>query len=305
MSLIIGPSIHTDFFMQGKLAFVCTSSGVLKVIDFTFPRDPLKIGSLSLSAAFGAIYVYQNLACLADLLGGNLFVVDVSDPTVPVQAVGSPVHVSRINGPRGVYVDGTRAYLSGCIPLDGSSPGDNQIVVVDLTTFTIVGSLGTGTSNGDLESIFGAGNVAASSGANGTKLVSLGNPVQPAIGATDPTICDRVFLKGQHCYGVSLGIHPTISDWLIGGFGCVAGDFGALKAGNGDVDYLRGRRADFSQDITARAFRGKQFWYEKTADPTTSDLGNGEWALWHNSTLGEIRFWVNSGGVLFKSAPFT
>lgn len=42
-----------------------------------------------------------------------------------------------------------------------------------------------------------------------------------------------------------------------------------------------------------------------TADPTTSDFAAGIGGQWHNITSGEVRDWINRGGVMYKSAAYT
>lgn len=34
------------------------------------------------------------------------------------------------------------------------------------------------------------------------------------------------------------------------------------------------------------------------ADPTTSTIGAGEWAIYKNTTSGDVKLWVNDGGTL-------
>lgn len=38
--------------------------------------------------------------------------------------------------------------------------------------------------------------------------------------------------------------------------------------------------------------------YESTADPTTTDIPEGQWAIYRNTTTGIIRLWMNFGGVM-------
>lgn len=42
-----------------------------------------------------------------------------------------------------------------------------------------------------------------------------------------------------------------------------------------------------------------------SADPTTSDYASGIGGWWKNTTSGEIRFWINDGGTMKKSAALT
>jgi hypothetical protein len=42
-----------------------------------------------------------------------------------------------------------------------------------------------------------------------------------------------------------------------------------------------------------------------SADPTTSDLASGDYILWKNTTVPEVRLWLNDGGVMKKGAVLT
>lgn len=44
--------------------------------------------------------------------------------------------------------------------------------------------------------------------------------------------------------------------------------------------------------------------YSGTADPTTAVVEKGEWFLYKNTTLNEVRVWVNDNGTMKKSAAF-
>ncbi|MFN7882171.1 MAG: hypothetical protein ACK5PF_04040, partial [bacterium] len=36
----------------------------------------------------------------------------------------------------------------------------------------------------------------------------------------------------------------------------------------------------------------------KTSNPTTSDIAAGQWAIYKNTTSGEVRLWANDGGTM-------
>ncbi len=42
-----------------------------------------------------------------------------------------------------------------------------------------------------------------------------------------------------------------------------------------------------------------------SADPTTSDISDGHGTWWRNTTAGEVRYWVNVGATMYKSAALT
>ena len=39
-------------------------------------------------------------------------------------------------------------------------------------------------------------------------------------------------------------------------------------------------------------------------DPTTSNVATNGWVVWKNTTLNEVRVWVNDNGTMKKSAAF-
>lgn len=45
--------------------------------------------------------------------------------------------------------------------------------------------------------------------------------------------------------------------------------------------------------------------YSGTANPTASQVPQGQWVIYTNTTLGETRLWVNVGGTVKSSAAFT
>lgn len=38
--------------------------------------------------------------------------------------------------------------------------------------------------------------------------------------------------------------------------------------------------------------------YSQTTDPGTAGVANGTWAVWKNTTSGQVKLWVNDGGVM-------
>ena len=39
-------------------------------------------------------------------------------------------------------------------------------------------------------------------------------------------------------------------------------------------------------------------YHTSTIDPTTTDIPDGSFRLWKNTTTGAVKFWVNDGGIL-------
>lgn len=305
-----GPGTYTDIMIQGRNAFLCDQNGFFRIFDLFYPRDPLQNGfSHDPSAAFSALYVYQNSCFLCDVAEGRLWGKDVTDNTAITNIINSLTTVSQPGGPESIWIDGDYAYLGGCAALGGSALL-NTLVIVDLTQhvpaagFKIIGQVSGSASGNDIEFVTGIGNgFLAYSGAGGTGIIDATDPTNPKVVATDPTVCKRVGVAGQHLYGADSG--PTIHDWVFGGFACSAGEFGALRANNGDFDFLRGRRADFSGDVTARTLKaGTIFGYSSPNDPTTSDLLNNTWQVWLNTSTGVVKLFYAQGGTL-KSVTLT
>lgn len=45
--------------------------------------------------------------------------------------------------------------------------------------------------------------------------------------------------------------------------------------------------------------------YSGAADPSLSEVPEGQWVVFHNTALNEVRIWTNIAGILVKSAAFT
>lgn len=45
--------------------------------------------------------------------------------------------------------------------------------------------------------------------------------------------------------------------------------------------------------------------YSGAAAPTIDQVPQGEWVVYKNTTLNEVRIWVNDGGTMKKSAAFS
>ncbi len=45
--------------------------------------------------------------------------------------------------------------------------------------------------------------------------------------------------------------------------------------------------------------------YTGTSDPISTEVPKGQWVLYKNTTLNEIRWWVNDDGTMKSSAAFT
>lgn len=45
--------------------------------------------------------------------------------------------------------------------------------------------------------------------------------------------------------------------------------------------------------------------YTGTSNPTASQVPSGQWIIYKNTTLNEIRLWTNDGGTMKKSVALT
>lgn len=45
--------------------------------------------------------------------------------------------------------------------------------------------------------------------------------------------------------------------------------------------------------------------YTGTSNPTAAEVPEGQWVIFNNTALGEVRIWTNVAGVMKKSAAFT
>jgi len=45
--------------------------------------------------------------------------------------------------------------------------------------------------------------------------------------------------------------------------------------------------------------------YSGSSDPVASEIPENQWIVYHNTTSGEVRLWVNIGGAVKKSAALT
>lgn len=53
-----------------------------------------------------------------------------------------------------------------------------------------------------------------------------------------------------------------------------------------------------------RQYINSPIFYAAIADPGTTGVPNGTWAVWKNTTSGIVKLWVNDGGVM-KSITIT
>ena len=69
-----------------------------------------------------------------------------------------------------------------------------------------------------------------------------------------------------------------------------------------EEDHTASVWTQFFQEL--RRMANQPVFYASTADPGTTNVPNGTWAVWKNTTSGIVKLWVNDGGVM-KSVTIT
>lgn len=117
-------------YVAGNYAYLAAGVAGLRVIDISDPTAPTEVGTYETPGAVRDVYVTGGYAYVAEAssrddsdraVSGGLRVIDVSDPTAPVE-----VGYYATSSARGIYVSGEHAYLVTLRALwliDVSSPG--------------------------------------------------------------------------------------------------------------------------------------------------------------------------------------
>lgn len=104
-------------------------------------------------------------------------------------------------------------------------------------------------------------------------------------------------------FQTEIGSFGVTRIWLSTGAVQFAYDIRPLAPGGADLGQTGARWRDLflTGNVTAKGTAIRS----GSADPTISDLDAGTSSVWKNTTSGEIRTWVNDGGVMKSSAAFT
>lgn len=68
--------------------------------------------------------------------------------------------------------------------------------------------------------------------------------------------------------------------------------------------------AEWGEDVWKQFFEllrkqtNAPVFYAQTTDPGTAGVPSGTWAVWKNTTTGDVKLWINDGGVM-KSVTIT
>lgn len=78
-----------------------------------------------------------------------------------------------------------------------------------------------------------------------------------------------------------------------------AAQYASLGAGNhNDLLGIQGGSTTERYHLTNTQHSRATTMLSAAADPTTSTIGAGEWAIYKNTTSGDVKLWVNDGGTL-------
>lgn len=84
-----------------------------------------------------------------------------------------------------------------------------------------------------------------------------------------------------------------------------AAQYAALTAGpHNNLTGLQGGTAGQYYHLTQNQHTKLTSFISQSADPSTGDVTSGTWAVYKNTTSGEVRLWANDGGVM-KSVLLT
>ncbi len=177
---------------EGNLAFIAAVPFGLQVLDLADPGDPQLIGELRiehLNFAWDIQQANDRVYFSADHLG--VYIIDVSDPTMPVQ-VG---HYQASGSVRGVEIDGDHLFVgvlgSGIHVLDVSDPQQ-------------IGELEVLTVSGNMNRLQRVGSQLYASSSDGLAIIDLSVPGSPGYGSLDSAQNDfRV--RGQRIYTIQTG----------------------------------------------------------------------------------------------------
>lgn len=70
---------------------------------------------------------------------------------------------------------------------------------------------------------------------------------------------------------------------------------------NKDHAFTTNQLGGGSYHLSATQYTRVSSFISQAANPTTSDIASGQWALYKNTSTGEVRLWANDGGTM-KSA---
>jgi hypothetical protein len=174
--------------------FTGFNQGGLMVIDVSDPANPFKVGSTTSPGTYFGIALAGDYALLTrqnfiirnnagNIYGGDLQVVDVSDPSAP--AIAAKIS-NLLNKPGSIAVEGSYAYIAD----NYAEIAKSSIYVMDVSTPTSPVVLGAFQSPGIVQDVEVAGNIAylaeadrldasGQSVGGGFRILDVSNPMSP------------------------------------------------------------------------------------------------------------------------------
>lgn len=119
----------------------------------------------------------------------------------------------------------------------------------------------------------------------------------------------NINFTGSNITSIAARAHNDLQSIQGGGpgefFHLTAAQYAALTAGpHNNLSGLQGGTTGEYFHLTQTQHTRATSFISQAADPTTSDIGSGQWALYKNTTSGVLKLWANDGGTL-KSVTLT
>jgi len=223
--------------VQGDYAYIGERKEVLTVLDVTDPTNPKVVGMSAPLRGENAspLNTFEDLAVLGDyvyIAAGELYVMDVSNPAVPVKVAIYDAFTSAF----GVYVSGRNAYVAagGLQILDVSEPtlpvwvggldtppgrGRNVFVngnyaylanqgdlrVIDVSNPAAPTEVGVYETSGSVDDVFVTDEYAVIVGSDGLQVLDVSDPTAPVQLGTYPGYLNSIYVADNNAYVDRLG----------------------------------------------------------------------------------------------------
>ena len=119
----------------------------------------------------------------------------------------------------------------------------------------------------------------------------------------------NINFAGSNITSIASRAHNNLQSLQGGGAGemyhLTAAQYASLGVGNhNSLLSIQGGNTTERYHMTATQHGRATTMLSLASDPTTSEIGASEWAIYKNTTSGDVRLWVNDGGTL-KSVLLT
>ena len=221
-----------EVYVSGNYAYVASyQDDALSIIDISNPTNPVEVGYIQDDSQGGTAYalnntmgvsVVGNYAYVASYIDGALSVIDISNPTNPVEVgyiqddyYGGTAHA--LSGSEDVYVSGNYAYVSssaadGFSIIDISNP--TNPVEVGYVQDTESGGTAQGLDGANSVYVYGNYSYVTSSQDDALSIIDISNPTNPvevgyiqddSQGGTAEVLDypDEVYVSGNYAYVAS------------------------------------------------------------------------------------------------------